>query len=113
MTVPLQLSKNLRPSQTGGRDCSGHHLYVVRIDYASAGISRGWLMRELKARGIGTQVHYIPVTRHPYYLNLGTVPEQFPAAEEFYAQALSLPFFYDLLDEQQRTVVSALADLVG
>lgn len=105
--------QNLRPGQTEGRDLSGHHLYIVRIDYVAAGISRGRLMRELKARGIGTQVHYIPVTRHPYYRNLGAVPEQFPAAEYFYAQALSLPFFYDLSDEQQEGVVSALAELVG
>lgn len=105
--------KNLRPGQTEGRDRSGHHLYVIRIDYAAAGISRGRLMRELKERGIGTQVHYIPVTRHPYYRNLGAVPEQFPAAEGFYAQALSLPFFYELSNEQQQSVVSALAELIG
>jgi len=105
--------QNLRPGQTEGRDRSGHHLYVVRIDYAAAGISRGRLMRELKERGIGTQVHYIPVTRHPYYRNLGAVPDQFPAAEGFYAQALSLPFFYELSDEQQQSVVSALAELIG
>lgn len=105
--------KHIRPAQLVGREQSGHHLYVLRIDFAAAGISRGRLMRELNKRGIGSQVHYIPVTRQPYYLSLGSIPENFPAAENFYEQALSIPLFYALTNSQQESVVAALADLVG
>ena len=52
--------KNIRPAQNTGRDQSGHHLYLLRIDFALIGMNRAQLMRELNSRGIGSQVHYNP-----------------------------------------------------
>lgn len=104
--------QNCRPAQTSLRDQSGHHLYVLRIDFDSISWSRALLMQELKSRGIGTQVHYIPVPAHPHFRRLGHSPEAYPNAQEFYREALSIPLFYDLTDEQQDQVISAIAELV-
>lgn len=105
--------RNCRPAQAMGRDRSGHHLYVLRIDYDAAGLSRGELMRELRLRQIGSQVHYIPVPAHPYYRRLGYKPEDYPNAQKYYQEALSIPLFYDLTDAQQEQVIAAVKELVG
>lgn len=105
--------RNVRPAQIAGRDQSGHHLYVLRIDFDSTGLSRGQLMRELKSRGIGSQVHYIPVPAQPYYRRFGFKPEDYPSAQKYYQEALSIPLFYDLTDEQQEKVVTAIRELVA
>lgn len=105
--------RNCRPAQNTGRDQSAHHLYVLRIDFDSTGLSRGQLMQELKSRGIGSQVHYIPVPAHPHYRSLGFKPEEYPNAQKYYQEALSIPLFYDLTDDQQEKVVAAVKELVG
>lgn len=105
--------QNCQPVQVGGRDLSAHHLYVLRIDFEKVGLSRGEVMRELKARQIGSQVHYIPVPAQPYYRRLGFRPEDYPNAQKYYQEALSIPLFYDLTDEQQKQVIDALKELLS
>ncbi|NLD46167.1 MAG: UDP-4-amino-4,6-dideoxy-N-acetyl-beta-L-altrosamine transaminase [Clostridiaceae bacterium] len=105
--------KNIRPAQTTGRDESGHHLYIIRINFDGIKMNRAQLMEKLKDQGIGTQVHYIPVPAQPYYRKLGFKPEDYPNAIAFYNEALSIPLFYDLSDEMQAKVISALKELVG
>lgn len=105
--------KNCRPAQKMGRDLSGHHLYVLWIDFEKLGKSRGQLMQELRSRQIGSQVHYIPVPAHPHYRRLGSRPEDYPNAQAYYLQALSIPLFYDLTDEQQLAAITAFKELVG
>jgi perosamine synthetase len=105
--------RHLRPAQLGARDRSGMHIYVVRIDFAAIGRSRGEVMRALRARGIGSQVHYIPVPIQPYYRALGFGPTNCPAAMAYYDQALSIPLFYDLTEAQQAEVITALREIVG
>ncbi len=102
-----------RPGQTTGRDRSGHHLYVLRIDFDSINQTRGDLMRALKARGIGSQVHYIPVPAQPFYRRMGHRPDQYPNAWSYYQQALSIPLYYELSDAQQDQVIQAIGELVG
>jgi len=104
---------NCRPAQVAGRDQSGHHLYVLQIDYISAGLSRAQLMLQLKGMGIGSQVHYIPVPAHPYYRRLGYTPEDYPNAQKYYDEALSIPLFYDLTDGQQDQVITAIKMILG
>jgi dTDP-4-amino-4,6-dideoxygalactose transaminase len=73
---------------------SSYHLYALRFDFRKMKTTRGALMRRLAARGIGTQVHYIPVTRQPYYRKrFGTRAGDFPVAEAYYESALSIPIF--------------------
>lgn len=105
--------RNCRPAQTAGREQSGHHLYVLRIDFDAVGLTRGQMMRELRERGIGSQVHYIPVPAQPHYRRLGFKPEYYPNAQKYYQQALSIPLFYDLTDEQQEQVIYAIKELLA
>lgn len=83
------------------------HLYAVLIDFAAAGVSRAVVMNELRARGIGTQVHYIPVHRQPYYrARYGHI--HLPGAEAYYARCLSLPLFPAMTERDVERVVDAL-----
>ncbi|WP_114394013.1 UDP-4-amino-4,6-dideoxy-N-acetyl-beta-L-altrosamine transaminase [Oleisolibacter albus] len=88
----------------------GWHLYVVHIDFAALGLDRDAVMRRLRTAGIGTQVHYLPVHRQPYYRQRypGTV---LPGADAYYARCLSLPLFPAMTDGDAERVAAALADL--
>ncbi len=90
---------------------TAYHLCVVQIDFAARKTTRSKVMEQLKAKGIGTQVHYIPLYRHPYFLKkYGEMQELFPESEKYYAEALSLPLYYDLTLEQVDEVVKALKE---
>jgi dTDP-4-amino-4,6-dideoxygalactose transaminase len=88
------------------------HLYVVSIDFAALGRSRAQVMRALAARGIGTQVHYLPVHRHPYYQRLGPQPD-LPGADAYYRGAVSLPLFPAMGDADLDRVVTALFEILA
>jgi len=100
--------QNCRPAQIMRRGQSAHHLYVLRIDFDTLGISRAQLIQDLGAQDIGCQVHYIPVPAQPYYRRMGFTPEDYPNAQAYYKEALSIPLFYDLTDEQQQYVITAI-----
>lgn len=104
---------HLRPAQRSGREKSGHHLYVVQIDFESAGISRAQLMMVLREQGIGTQVHYIPVPMQPIYIAQGSQIALCPHARSYYEQALSIPLYCSLSDSEQTHVISVLKELLG
>jgi dTDP-4-amino-4,6-dideoxygalactose transaminase len=88
------------------------HLFVALVDFAAAGIARAEVMRGLAARGIGTQVHYVPVPRHPYYRErYGEA--HLPGAEAWYARCLSLPLFPGMADDDPDRVVEALKAVLG
>lgn len=88
------------------------HLQVALIDFDGLALSRGAVMRALSARGIGSQVHYIPVHRQPFYaaMHPGLT---LPGAEAFYARCLSLPLFPDMADPDVARVVAALGEVLG
>jgi dTDP-4-amino-4,6-dideoxygalactose transaminase len=92
---------------------SALHLYVVRLRLEQTRLSRSEVFLALRARGIGVNVHYIPVYRHPYYARMGFNPGDFPEAERYYAGALSLPMFPTLTGEQQQAVIEALSDTLA
>ena len=106
-------SNLIRPAQAAGRAHSAHHLYPVYINFAAAGTTRAVFMGELRRRGVSLQVHYIPVTMHPFYQRLGYVNADYPQAGAYFAQALSLPLFVDLTDAQQDSVITLLLELLG
>ena len=83
------------------------HLYVVLIDFEAAVVDRARLMHELRDRGIGTQVHYLPVCHQPYYRNRHG-EQAVPGADRYYARALSLPLFVGMTDADVERVVDAL-----
>lgn len=85
---------------------SAFHLYVVRVDFKKLGKDRASLMAELARGGVGTQVHYIPVSRQPFYRKeFFFDPGDTPAAEEYYEQALSLPLYPKMSDEDVERVI--------
>ncbi|TWA61005.1 UDP-4-amino-4,6-dideoxy-N-acetyl-beta-L-altrosamine transaminase [Azospirillum brasilense] len=88
------------------------HLCAVRIDFATAGRTRAQAMADLRARGIGSQVHYIPVHRQPYWQKrCGRL--SLPGADTHYARTLSLPLFPAMADSDVDRVVDALAKALG
>lgn len=88
------------------------HLYAARIDFAAAKRSRARVVHELRARGFGSQVHYLPVHLQPYYRRrYGTL--ELPGARHYYERCLSLPLFPAMGDEDVDRVVAALRDALG
>ena len=83
---------------------SAFHLYVVRVDAAR----HRQVFKGLRARGIGVNLHYIPVHLQPYYQALGFAEGDFPEAEGYYAEAISLPLYPTLTPDIQDEVVAAL-----
>ncbi|CAA7615966.1 DegT/DnrJ/EryC1/StrS aminotransferase [Magnetospirillum sp. LM-5] len=88
------------------------HIQVVHIDFAAAGTSRAQVMRALAADGIGTQVHYLPVHRQPYYRQR-TGLLSLPGADAYYSGCLTLPLFVGMTDDDVARVVSSLARILG
>ena len=86
---------------------SGLHLYPIQIKPES-GRTRKQVFDSLRAQNIGVNVHYIPVHTQPYYAKLGFKQGDFPHAESYYAQAISLPLYYDLSEDLQDQVIEAL-----
>ncbi|MDA4848651.1 UDP-4-amino-4,6-dideoxy-N-acetyl-beta-L-altrosamine transaminase [Hoeflea poritis] len=97
-----------RPGRTTASR-SAFHLYIVRI---SAERHRA-VFEGLRASGIGVNLHYIPVHLQPYYRDLGFSDGDFPEAERYYAEAISLPLFPAMTEAMQDEVVDALAGLLN
>jgi UDP-4-amino-4,6-dideoxy-N-acetyl-beta-L-altrosamine transaminase len=87
---------------------SALHLYPIQVDGTRTRVTRKQAFDALRSAGIGVNVHYIPVHTQPHYRRLGFAPGDFPAAEAYYAQAISLPLFPTLTEAQQDEVVAAL-----
>ena len=94
--------------QLEGRNLSGHHLYITKINFSLLGSSRFEFMRKLRSLKIITQVHYMPITMHPYYRQLGIDPNNYPNSLSYYHRALSLPLYFDLTNIEQAYVLEAL-----
>lgn len=101
----------LRLPLTRGSTRIGYHLFVVQIDFARLGCTRAQVMAALKDQGIGTQVHYIPVPRQPWYRDTYGTPAHLPAADHYYDQALSLPLFPAMTDEEVERVITGVRGL--
>lgn len=87
---------------------SGLHLYVIRLKLDRIAKSRRAVFEEMRARGIGVNVHYIPVYTQPYYQQMGFAARDYPEAERYYAEAITLPMFATLAHAEQDEVVAAL-----
>jgi dTDP-4-amino-4,6-dideoxygalactose transaminase len=100
--LPLQL-----PTRQAGAE-SAWHLYVVRLKLDQTGKTHREVFEGLRAAGIGVNLHYIPVHTQPYYRALGFKDGDFPNAEAYYREAVSLPMFAGLEDEHQNQVITAV-----
>src|SRR5581483_6589280 len=104
---------SLPQSASDQRARSGHHLYIAVFDFAAIRTTRTAFMQRLADRGIGSQVHYMPVYHHPLHAQRSKVDGgQYPNAERYYGGCLSLPLHPGLTDEEVERVIGAVCDLV-
>jgi len=99
-----------RPLLNDDRHQSGWHLYVIELN---EGINRRAVFESMRDSGIGVNVHYQPVHTQPYYLERGFKEGDFPHSEAYYAQAITLPLYPGLTDEEQDKVVAALSKAIS
>jgi UDP-4-amino-4,6-dideoxy-N-acetyl-beta-L-altrosamine transaminase len=87
---------------------SGLHLYIARLRPEHPTNKRRAVFESMRARGVGVNLHYIPVHTQPYYERMGFRRGDFPEAERYYEEAISLPMFPTLTNAQQDHVVTIL-----
>jgi len=102
ITLPYQLPETY----------SGLHLYVIRLQLDKIAKTHKQVFDELRANGVGVNLHYIPVHTQPYYKNMGFQKGDFPQAESYYQEAISLPMFHLMTFEQQYEVVKVLSAIL-
>ncbi len=91
---------------------SAFHLYVIRLRLERIKKTRRQVFDALRLHGIGVNVHYIPIYAHPYYQRFGYSPMDYPQAQQYYAEAISLPMFHALTDADQHKVILALREIL-
>ena len=90
------------------------HLYALRLRLDQLTIDRARFIEELKARKIGTSVHYIPLHMHPYYRETyGYTPGAFPVAAAEYERVISLPIYSRMTDADVNDVIEAVLGLTA
>lgn len=91
---------------------SAWHLYVICIESDKCSKNRRQIFEELRNANIGVNVHYIPVHTQPYYRKLGFKFGDYPRAEKYYQECISLPMYYDLSKEDQDYVINTLKKVI-
>jgi dTDP-4-amino-4,6-dideoxygalactose transaminase len=94
------------------RGASSYHLYPIRLKLGEIASTHGQVYEALHAAGILANLHYIPVYRQPYFERMGFKAGHCPQAEQYHREAISLPMYAALTDEQQSEVVHVLARAV-
>ena len=90
------------------------HLCVLQIDFQALNTTRTEVMQKLAEKNIGSQVHYIPVYRHPYFAKqMGDLSDFFPETETYYAQALTLPLYHDLTEHDVAYITKTLTSILS
>lgn len=96
----------LKPPYQAPDTASAWHLYVIRLEDAEKHRS---VFEALRNDGVGVNLHYIPVHTQPYYRKLGFSDGDFPEAESYYREAISIPLYATMTHAEQDEVVAALA----
>ena len=92
---------------------SGLHLYIIRLKLKENKFSHNEIFERFRSAGILVNLHYIPIYRQPYYEKMGFKPSDFPEAEAYYSEAISLPMYPSLTEEQIRQVVRTFVTPIG
>lgn len=91
---------------------SAWHLYVIRLNLETLSVDRARFIEELKTRGIGTSVHFIPLHKHPFYKDaFGYNSMDFPVAERLYERIISLPIYPGMRDGEVDFVIESVSDV--
>lgn len=100
------------PPKLNGK-ISSNHLFIIKLDLDAAIISHKKLFSSLRKKGIGVNLHYIPIYKHPYYKKLLDVQDsQFPESENYYLSAISLPIFFQLDASDMQYICNTLKELL-
>ena len=91
---------------------SALHLYPIQIDKKKSNYSRVKLFNKLRKKGIGVMVHYIPIHTQPFFLNMGFKYGDFPVAEAYYQNSISLPLFPQMSFKEQDKIVNTLKSIL-
>jgi len=102
-----------QPMLQGVENSTAWHIFPVLIDFDRLGCPRAEFMKKLSDRGIGSQVHYIPLHLQPFYQSSLGDQSRLVGAEAYYEKVLSLPLFPSLSDDDVAYVVQVLHDIVG
>jgi len=101
--------KNVMGLDNKQKGCSSYHLYVLLINFNKLKTTRKQLMLSLQNKGIGTQVHYIPIYKQPYFKkNFKINNKEYPNTEQFYKQCLSIPIYPSMTQEDINRVIATL-----
>jgi dTDP-4-amino-4,6-dideoxygalactose transaminase len=95
------------------QDRHAWHLYILRLKTGQLSIGRDEFIEELRGRGVGTSVHFIPIPLHPYFQRLGLADRPCPRALDQYSRCISLPLYPAMTEEQVRYVADAVKDIVA
>lgn len=111
-TSSFQQIEALEPPIALGHVEPSWHLYVLRLQLGRLRIGRSDFIDELKKRGVGTSVHFIPLHLHRYYQEFfGYRPGDFPVAEREYERCVSLPIYPDMTDEEIQRVIEVVSEV--
>jgi dTDP-4-amino-4,6-dideoxygalactose transaminase len=92
---------------------SGRHLYVIRLQLDKIQNNHRQVFESLREAGIGVNLHYIPVYRQPYYEGLKFGEGYYSESERYYAEAISLPLFHSMTDQQHNRVMAILTEMLS
>jgi UDP-4-amino-4,6-dideoxy-N-acetyl-beta-L-altrosamine transaminase len=92
---------------------SAYHLYVVRLQLEKISVTHRQVFEALRAKDIMVNLHYIPVHTQPYYQKIGFKQGDYPQAEQYYREAISIPMHVNLTDEELLFVTSSLREAMG
>ena len=92
---------------------SSYHLYVVKVDFSKLSLSKVDLFNRLREKGIGVQLHYIPINKQPYYKSLGYGDESTPVMDDYYEKCFSLPMYPKMSDDEQSYVIDTLFEVLN
>ncbi|MCH2158974.1 MAG: UDP-4-amino-4,6-dideoxy-N-acetyl-beta-L-altrosamine transaminase [Oleiphilaceae bacterium] len=105
--LPIELPKRLDSI------FSSFHLYIIRLKLNEIKLSHKEVFSKLRRAGLGVNLHYIPVHLQPYYQKLGFKVGDFPEAEKYYGEAISIPIFHAMTDEQQSTSIETISQVLS
>lgn len=105
-SLPLKLPSIIESAR------SSFHLYVIRLATRELINRKSEIFSEMRAKGIGVNLHYIPIYRHPYYEARTTSYKSLPGAEAYYESAISIPIFPNMTDDNQNFVIRVIEGLV-
>jgi UDP-4-amino-4,6-dideoxy-N-acetyl-beta-L-altrosamine transaminase len=92
---------------------SSYHLYVVKVKFDKLKISKEEFFMKMREKGIGLQVHYIPINKQPFYKKLGYGKENTPNMDKYYKEVFSIPMYPGLKNKEQKYVIKSLFEVLN